>query len=270
MLKKRYQVGKTDMNILLNPNVKFHYAGLFQSSKTWMHPKRVENTYEIILVTEGTVHMKEGQKDIVAEKGDLFILSPLAEHYGTKPTSNVSFYWLHFSLKDISLPFSQTFFQNFENGYLFKEILHYNNLPTPPSELINAVLVHLLSKLYQIEQNKSQSFNAKAEKIHEWIRANANAKLTLNDISENFGYSKDHITRICKSNFGVGAKVLINTFILNKAKNLLANTDKYVKEIAGELNFIDDKSFISFFKYHEKCFPLEYRNKYGKIHINNR
>jgi AraC-like DNA-binding protein/quercetin dioxygenase-like cupin family protein len=270
MVKNRYQVGKTDVNVLSNPKIKFNYAGLFHSSKTWTHPKRVENTYEIIFVTEGKVYMKEGEKDIVAKAGDLFLLSPFVEHFGTKATSNVSFYWLHFSLNDATLPFTKTFFSDFDSAYLFKEILHYNNLPTPPVTLINSVLVHLLSKLFQMEEKSKENFNAKAEKIHEWIRANASAKLTLKDVSEHFGYSKDHITRICKVNFGVGAKPLINLFVLNKAKNLLSNTDKYVKEIAGELNFADDKAFISFFKYHEKCFPSEYRNRYGKIHINSK
>ena len=51
---------------------------------------------------------------------------------------------------------------------------------------------------------------------------------------------------------------------------MLANTGLYVKEIAYELEFESDKAFIGFFKYHEGLYPGEWRDRYYKIHMNNR
>ena len=257
------------MNIFVNPNVRFDYAGLFQNEGEWIHPKRTERTYELIYVTEGVVYMREGKKDICAKKGQLFVLSPGVCHYGTQVTEKVAFYWLHFSL-DGELPFEKRFFESFEDSYLFKEILHYNNLPRVPEYLVNSVLLHILSQLCRLSDDEASELNAVAEKIYEWIRINADASLTVKKVSEHFGYSADHVSRICKASFGVGAKVLIDRFILAKAKSSLSNTDKYVKEIAAEIGFEDDKTFIGFFKYHEGCFPSEFRNRFGRLHMNSR
>lgn len=263
------------MNILVNPHITFSFGGLFQTGDEWIHPRKTESTYEIIYVTEGEVHMYEetndGGHEIHARSGEMFILSPNTLHYGTKTSRGVSFYWIHFYLNDGALPFSERFFPKFENAYLFKELLHTNNLPTSPKYFTNAVLLHILSEMCRMsEQGARDDYDGRAEKIYEWIRINANATLTVSEVAEHFGYSADHISRICKGYFGVNAKVLINRFLLDKAKTLLSNTDKYVKEIAAELNFKDDKRFITYFNYHENCFPSEFRNRYGKIHMNSK
>ena len=274
ILKKRYEVIKSDMNILVNPNVSFSFAGLFQSAGKWIHPKKIEKTYEIICVTEGEVYMREerpeGDREICAKKGELFLLSPNMWHYGTEITENVSFYWLHFSLNGGELPFSGMSFPKFENAYLFKELLHCNNLPRVPEYLVNSVLLHILSELCRMSDGALSDFDGRAEKIYEWIRINTDAGLTVSRVASHFGYSSDHISRICKQNFGVTAKTLINRFLMAKAKSALSNTDKYVKEIAADLGFSDDKAFIAYFKYHENCFPSEFRNRYGKLHMNSK
>ena len=55
-----------------------------------------------------------------------------------------------------------------------------------------------------------------------------------------------------------------------KAKEMLNTTGKYVKEIAYELGFTDDKAFIGFFKYHEGVYPSAFRSRFYMIHMNNR
>ena len=262
------------MNILYNPNISFSFCGLFENEDDWIHPKRTESTYEIIYVTRGEVYMSEdtknGTRDIHAKRGECFLLSPHTAHRGTRVTSGVSFYWVHFTI-DGELPFSDRFFENFENAYLFKELLHYNNLPSCPKYLVNAVLLHILAEMCALcEQKARAELDGRAEKIYEWIRINADASLTVFRVAKHFGYSADHISRICQSYFGVGTKAIINRFLLDKAKTVLSNTDKYVKEIAAELGFSDDKKFITFFKYHESCSPSEFRNRYGKIHMNRK
>ena len=191
------------MNILQNPNISFSFGGLFQTDGKWIHPKKIENTYEIIYVTEGEVYMCEeascGARQIHARKGELFILSPSLWHYGTKVTEGVSFYWLHFKVRKGALPFDEMFFHKFENAYLFKELLHCNNLPTVPEYLVNAVLLHILSELCRMSDESGRGeFDGRAEKIYEWIRINADARLTVERVAEHSGYSPDHISRICK------------------------------------------------------------------------
>ncbi len=258
------------MNILTNNNFVFSYTGLFSTTTEWIHPKRTEKTYEIICVTKGTVYIQEGDREYTVKQGQLILLSPNVLHYGTKVTSDVSFYWVHFSVKGDCLPFDKRFFESFNDMYLFKELLHYNNLPSIPEYAVNSVLIHILAVLCHLSEKGVGSYNSIAETLLEWIRINADASLTAKSVAEHFSYSPDHINRICKRNCGIGTKALINNYLLARAKELLCNTEKYVKEIAAELAFPSDKAFIGYFKYHEGCYPSEFRNRFGKIHMNNK
>lgn len=270
MPKKRYEVRKNDMNIINNPKIRFNYAGYFISKEEWIHPERTEQTYEIIYVTKGSVNMFDGLLgNIEAKSGDAFILEPNTLHYGTKHSKDVRFFWVHFSIEDNSLPFNRRFFSYFEQNQLFKELLHLSNLPNPPHYAVNSVLVHILSEFCRLSDDNCR-FDKSAEEIYEWIRINADATLKTETAARHFGYSSDHLTRILKTNYGCGFKELTDRFLLSQARNLLCNTELYIKEIASSLNFSSDKAFIGFFKYHEGVFPSEYRNRFSKTHMNNR
>ena len=258
------------MNCLLHSSIEFKHAGLFRSEHPWIHPDRTEETFEIIYVTHGEIFLQEGETEYSLRRGDLLLLTPNVRHFGTKQTRDVGFYWLHFSIHEGTLPFSQSVFFDFERADLFKELLHYNNLPKIPEELVGAVLLHLLTELSRRAEPGVTSGNERAEKIYEWLRINASATLKVRDAAEAFGYSEDHITRICKKQFGAGARELIDRFLLAKAKSLLCNTDLYVKEIAASLGFAEDKSFLGFFRYHEGSSPTEFRNRFSKLRMNNK
>lgn len=258
------------MDILQNDQILFDYAGLFHSQSEWIHPERAEKTYEIIYVTEGEVFIEEAGREYHLSRGNLLLLSPGLSHRGTRITSGVGFYWVHFHLKGAALPFTARHFQGFENAYLFRELLHYNNLPQIPTYLVSAILVHILADLCHLSEKALSRYDAKCEKIYEWLRINANATLTVERAAAQLGYSPDHLTRLCKKAYAMGARELINRFVIARAKELLCNTDKYVKEIAGELGFSGDKAFIGFFKYHEGCFPTAFRARFAKTHMNNR
>ncbi len=258
------------MNNIINPNYGFVSAGLFETDGEWIHPERIEKSFEIIYVRRGRVKMAEGERQIDARAGELFILSPNICHKGTAHTSDVSFYWVHFKTTDGTLPFSARYFENFENSYLFKELLHSCRLPKPPEPLISGVLMHILGELCRLSEEDAERYDSTVEKIYEWIRINAYADLTVSAVAEHFGYSPDHISRICKSNYKMSAGELIDHFLILRAKEQLSHTGKYVKEIAADLRFRDDKAFIGYFKYHEKTSPTGFRNRYSRLYMNNK
>lgn len=258
------------MYILKNENLTFVHAGLFRTRREWIHPERVESTYEIIYVTAGEVHIEENGEEHTLSAGQLILLEPGRVHRGTKKSSNVGFYWLHFSVSGGELPFEKRRFDNFDSSYLFRELLHHNNIAQRHSHLVDAILCHLLCELECLSSDGSGAYDERAEKIYEWMRINALASTTVRGVAEHFGYSCDHVSRICKRAYGIGARELLDRFIINRAKELLCNTDKYVKEIAAELEFSSDKAFIGFFKYHEGVFPEGFRRRLSKTHMNSK
>lgn len=255
--------------MLINPNIDFVYAGLFTSKGEWTHPDRTEKTFEMIYVTNGTVRLCEEQTVYTASKGSLLVLEAGKQHYGVGKESGVGFYWLHFLTRGMVLPFETRFFESFSDPHLFKELLHYVFLPTPQKALVNAILVRILAQLSYAE-SRPESAGKTAEEVYEWLRVNASAGLSAKTAAARFGFSTDHLSRLLKKQYGVGIKSVIDRFVLNRAKELLANTGLYVKEIAYELEFESDKAFIGFFKYHEGLYPGEWRDRYYKIHMNNR
>ena len=257
------------MSIFQNPNVEFVYAGLFQRQGEWIHPERMESTYEIIYVTSGEVFLEDDGRAYHIRQGQLLVLPPDRMHRGTKSSRDVGFYWLHFRLHG-ELPFDTRFFSYFEGASVFRELLHYNNLPIIEEDLVNALLLQILSTLSYQSRREYNHYDAKAERIYEWTRIHALSGTTVKQVADHFGYSTDHITRICKRAYGIGVRELIDRFLISRAKELLCNTDKYVKEIAAELKFPNDKAFIGFFYYHEGCFPSELRQRLGKTHMNSR
>ena len=256
------------MNILINENITFEYAGYFSSKDEWIHPTRKERTYEIIYVTKGEVYMSEGDNCFKLSEGMSVILSPEFTHTGTEKSKDVQFYWVHFKVKD-KLPFDKRLFERFDNPHLFKELLHTNNLPEIPEFLVNSILVHILSEYYKNALIENTYSNALAEKLCEWIRINASGSLKVKQVAKEFGLSSDYVTRLIKSQHGVNANTLINRYVMAKARQLLCNTELYIKEISDRLNFTSDKAFISYFKYHEGCYPSSFRSRYGKLHMNN-
>ena len=259
----------TSVSMLVNPNVSFEYAGLFSSKGAWTHPDRTEKTFEILYVTSGTVRLCEEQTVYTAPKGSLLVLEVGKRHYGIGKESGVSFYWLHFFIRGMVLPFETRFLERFSEPHLFKELLHYAFLPTPPQALVNALIVQILAQI-AYAQTRSESTGKAAEEIYEWLRVNASARLSAKTAAAHFGFSPDHLSRLLKKQYGVGTKNVLDRFILNRAKELLSNTGLYVKEIAYELEFESDKAFIGFFKYHEGLYPAEWRDRFYKIHMNNR
>lgn len=258
------------MSILINPNLQYVHAGLFRSERPWIHPDRTETTFEIIYVSRGEIYLREGERPIHATKGQLILLNPHIRHVGTRETVGTEFYWLHFHVANGSLPFQARFFERFENAYLFKELLHWANLHEPCPELVGAVLAHILSELFYLSEVTKTASDARAERIREWIRINASASLTVETVAEHVGFSADHVSRLCKKAYGMSGGRLINRYLLSSAKELLCNTDLYVKEIAARLGFSTDKAFIGYFRYHEGLSPSDFRHRFGRLHMNGK
>ncbi len=250
-------------------DLRFDGMGLFEYDGKWIHPEKIEKTYEIIYVVNGEVNICEGDKFITAKRKNLIILSPGVPHKGFKESiSNTSFYWIHFYADelDLDMPF---FAKDFGNSYIFKELNHLNSLPRNicPQYILDTYIAYIVAQL--IVTDKRQGIGQKtSDDIYEWVRVNVDAKLTVNKVAEHFGFNPEYISKLMKKSYGSTLKTIINQFLVSKAKDLLCNTNLFVSEIAGILGFTDCTAFVNYFKYHENTTPTKYRNIYSKTHMN--
>lgn len=131
--------------------------------------------------------------------------------------------------------------------------------------LIKGVIIQLLAQLIQTKNLKIQKTNAKKlqeereRTIIEFISSNFDEKLTLSSLANSVMLSKEQFTRFFKKSFRTSPIHYLNQFRLQKATELLQQTDLQIIEIAQLVGFDSSNYFSSSFR---KCFgisPSEFR-----------
>ncbi|WP_413698621.1 helix-turn-helix transcriptional regulator [Psychromonas sp. KJ10-10] len=82
---------------------------------------------------------------------------------------------------------------------------------------------------------------------------------TVASIAELCHYSEPHLFRLCNKQYGVGPKQKLQQMRIEKAKQLLLDTQWPVNEVAQRLGFSDAHNFSNFFKKFVGVSPKGYR-----------
>lgn len=243
-------------------------GGKFASRGEWIHPRRIIDSYEIILVTKGTVRIAEGDTDYALKRDDILLLHPDRLHFGTEASRDVEFYWLHFSSPappDVKL-------LHIDDPYhlmlLFSQLLHFQSFGDGFSEACNYLTRLILIELRRHRLDRGE--NGLTSRIAEWIRINSDISLKVTDVAEKFGYNPDYLNRLFQRVYSKSLKEYITECKMQNIKALLMTSNSSLQEISMQSGFSDYKYFLKFFKANEKMTPTEFRNIYFKIHTNNK
>lgn len=241
------------------------------------------NEYLLIYCTNGKgYYILNNVKHTVSEN-QFFILPAETPHvYGADENVPWSIYWVHFrgskapaiyeQLQTIrSIPVSEKS-RISDRIALFDEIL--NILEKDKSSAVityaNMTLHYLIGSFLFVDifrdarhiQTDTNNNTFLISMVTHYMSENIENKLTLNDLSNYIGYSESQIYRLFfkETNFAP-----ITYFIhmkINRACQLLENTDLKVKQIALKLGFDDPYYFSRIFKKIIGQSPLKYkRNK---------
>lgn len=249
----------------------FHYEmiGEFHANGDWIHPKRVITSYELILVLEDVVHIREENTDYILKKDDVLILSPGIEHAGVHE-SNAAFFWLHFST-DLLVPSAHLTGQDVSFlKQLLKQLLHITNSPGYPSTAADALTYLIFTEYVRLTTHVSQHASPIISQITEYIRNHSTSNPSVSEIAAKFEYSPDYIGKFFRKMTGVGLKEYINEQRIKRIKDHLLTTNKSIKQIAMDTGFPDENLFIKFFTYHEGISPSTFRAISHNTHINHK
>ena len=251
----------------------FEYAsmGEFRTDNDWIHGSRIIDSYELIAVLDGVVHIQEEDISYSLGKGDMIILEPGKPHRGFRVSSPpTAFYWLHF-VTDMTVPFKvYKGADMYDIKLLLKRLLHISNTPLYRQNDFDTAAYMIFRELFVAAESGVENSTALSYRIAEHIRINTDITLTAAHIARYFGYNVDYIGKVFKKCFGTGIKEYICAQKITKAKNLLIMTDMPVKQIAASVGYSDDNLFVKFFKYHEEISPTAFRNRYKGTHMNNK
>lgn len=249
------------------------FAGRFVTDDEWIHPTRIIDTHEVLMVTQGEVHLQEDGISYHLLPGDLILLQPGVEHGGTQvSTGRTSFFWAHFS----SDAFERT---GLQHGFhtpsepdrltsAFRCLLHMSNMPEYPSYAADAAMTLLLAEICASQKLTGHGSSYLAQEIAEWIRINSEKKLTVQSVADHFSYHPDYLCALMRRSFGKGLKEYIAAERMKRIKTLLLTADLSVKELSARLGFDTEGQLTHYFKYHEGMSPARFRNQYAHTHLN--
>ena len=125
-------------------------------------------------------------------------------------------------------------------------------------------MIELLHKLSDELKRRSTSENlpTKMSLIRDFIENSPNGNITLDQLTEKFGISKNHIIRLFKKEYNITPNEYILNHRIALAQSLLKRTKLTIQEIANQLNFCDSAYFSEFFKKQTGMTPLQFRKKY--------
>lgn len=259
--------------------VRYKYNGLFESnSPDWIHMSRDLQEHQLIIVTDGTLHIADSETDYTVNKNEFLIMKPGYQH-GSAP-SLCSFYWLHFECPMlhienepvISLPRQGSISSMNRITATFSQ-LNDVNFTYQDKRTNNFSAMNILLEIYnQLQESLLSQHSFKdylLQNIKNYIKWNQAYHLTVTDLAEHFGYHPKYLSSLFHKETGMTLKQYLINETMEYAKVELYNTNRSILSIALSLGFCDGHAFSYAFKHHTGMTPTEYRNSHHPIYRNS-
>jgi len=168
----------------------------------------------------------------------------------------VTFFYNQF-VSHISYKYSDTLlrtdleFQTYEQ--LFRRFMDFNDV----LEYLAYILDEINEQTPKLESVTNETFM----KLIKYVEANYNKTLFLNDLSRKFNINTTYICDLFKKHMGLTFTEYLTQLRLNKAAEMLAETDYSIVQIADEVGYGDYCYFSKVFKEHFKMTPSGYRKQ---------
>jgi AraC-like DNA-binding protein len=238
--------------------------------------------HELLYITEGKGSILLEKKKYPLKKGMLFYLCPDVTHSITLEMEEPTYFLsVHFSYAlvtfndnvwDIKGEEGNLSFQPiheltdyYQVEDIFKKLVDSWNAKSPGYEfLTKTLLCQLMIAINQNIKNQNQNFSIslKVEKVIEYLHQNIHKKVTLQELSDLVHVSLFYLSRAFKNSTGYTVIEYFNKIKIDKAKELMIESDKKIKDIAQVVGFGDEFYFSRIFKKVEGISPSEFYSKY--------
>ena len=266
----------------LSTPAKYVSGGWFSSDGVWLHPRRRLDTYVLLVGIKGAAYIKTENNVYTLTHNDVLILPSGLEHYGYKPSYDLSYLWFHFQAESgsvstanrISVPVFMKCMAHSRLVQLGIQLLHVEQTkyssPLATNYQLSSMLLEISEQFHQQSTQNSEGNPSKIYKIQEWIRINSQKNLTLNQIAEKFHYNKNYLCRVFKKATGYTVQKYITMCKLETAKKVIMTDDIPVKQIAKISGFSDEKYLMRVFRQYEGMTFGEFKNAYCRVHFNKK
>lgn len=261
-----------------------HYCNHKETYEDWKHKEKITRKirhHELFLVAGGKGHITVERKRYSVKKGMLFYFKPDILHsIETDLSEPLNFLSVHFSFvhvnfcdnkwslttenKALKLHSMQEIKDYYPIFDTFRKLVETWSIKLPSYEFLSKTLLQqLLFEIYDNlkRQNTNYSKTIKVEKIIKYMNENINAAVTLTELSEIVLLSPTYLSRTFKETTGYSVIEFFNKMKIDKAKELIIEGDKKIKEVSEALGFKDEFYFSRLFKKIAGISPKEFYSK---------
>jgi len=229
----------------------------------------------LIYCLSGLGQLRLEDKEFKVDKGSALLIPPNLPHvYFADRDDPWSIFWVHFSGKQASdvstvlgaspddpvvhVPDTQLVLQAFEDVYA---CLNYN-FSDAGLLLMSSKLMNLFSTIRLHRRHRHPRRQAAEDSVMrsiKFMRQHLDMNLTLNDLAAQSGQSIPYYCRRFKERTDQSPMSYFIHLKLQKACELLVQTDLSVRGVAEELGYKDPYYFSRLFKKIQGCAPSQYR-----------
>ncbi len=137
--------------------------------------------------------------------------------------------------------------------------------------ILECILLKFLGRLTEKVERDEKVFiksekqiNGLAGEIANYLENNVYSNVSIDDICENFGYSKCHICKTFKAAVNTTVIDYYNSLKIDEAKRLLLETNTTVEDISVMLRYDSPQYFSKVFKKYTNMTPSYFRHKVFK------
>ncbi|WP_026884156.1 AraC family transcriptional regulator [Clostridium akagii] len=272
-------------------NLFFHlyYCNNRQQNQVLKYSFKVNKTinhHELIFITGGKGYILFGNKRYQLKDGTLLYLCPNVLYSIEIDSENpLCVMTVHFSYANVGfsgdewnitkeidrlpLDFVQILKDYYQINNIFKKLVENWASKLPGYEFSTKTLLReLLFEIFQNIKKNSQNYSTslKVEKIIEYMRQNIDTRLTLAELSQLVQLSSPYLSSVFKETTGYSVIGFFNKIKVDKAKELIIEGDKKIKEVAKVLGFTDEFYFSRIFKKIEGVSPSEFYRKNVQVY----
>ena len=114
----------------------------------------------------------------------------------------------------------------------------------------------------QFAEFKDSRNNERKSEILDYVNCHyGDSSMGLESVADEFGVSSNYLSRFFKQETGCSFIQYVTMIRMDRARELLVNSNKQIKEIVAEIGYIDVANFVRKFKGYEGVTPGQYREK---------
>ena len=273
MAHEHFYVKRSERESLVQPEL--IYTGLLEDAPNWFNIQHSHDFCELLYVAGGAGEaILEGKKFRLAP-GDLVVVNPGTLHE-ERSDAKAPLRLIFLAIRDFAVPglpagcLSQEKYRVLSCGeYRYKMDIYLRELLQETSSqiefyqeisqgLVSALLV-LVMRLIRINPEDEAALSQECQKIKEYLDQNFTSPITLDSLSETVYISKHYLSHLFKEQTGVSPIKYLTSKRMEKACELLSETELPVSEVSKAVGYENPLYFSQVFKRIYGISPVKYR-----------